>query len=61
MEETVGSTVTEDKLREQLERMRAQAQTLDEQLRGFVQRQPLAAVLSAALFGYGLARISSWR
>jgi len=61
MEDAVPSTETEYNIREQLDQMRSQVQTLDEQLRSFVQRQPLAAVLSAALLGYGLARISSWR
>ncbi|MET0387011.1 MAG: hypothetical protein ABW321_13680 [Polyangiales bacterium] len=46
---------------EKLDELRVRADGWDVQLRAFAREKPLTAVLCAALGGYALARLFTWR
>jgi len=53
--------MTQKHARERIEAVRARAEGWDEKLRAFAREKPLAAVFCAAVAGYALARIATWR
>lgn len=50
-----------DKARSTLDDVRVRAEGWDERVRTFASEKPLMAVLCAALGGYTLARLTTWR
>lgn len=50
-----------EKARDTLDEVRERAEGWDDRLRSFAREKPLMAVLCAALGGYTLARLATWR
>ena len=61
--ERVGtaSLLERPEVKQQIERVRAQIEGLDAQVRRTVQDQPLVAVATALLFGYAVGRLLARR